>query len=117
MEEYDQDEMIMVEADFEIIKNLTNKVDLLDKNLYKLIINNNNFIESMEKIKTANTSNELDIQEYDNIEVIKTKLSGMKIDEIRKVCKNNAIKKYSNLNKSSLIDYICNNKDIVKLKL
>lgn len=119
MEEYNQDEMIMVEADFEIIKKLTNKVDLLDKNLDKLINNNNDFIKNMEFINitnTTNTSNDLNIQEYDNIEIIKTKLYSMKLEELRNLCKNNEIKKYSNLNKSSLIDYICKYKDIVKLK-
>lgn len=129
MEEYNEDEMIMVEADFEIIKKLTNKVDLLDKNLDKLINNNNDFIKNMEIINitnTTNTSNDLNIQEYDNdydknkiednIEIIKTKLNSMKLSELRKICKNNEIKKYSNLNKSSLIDYIYKYKDIVKLE-
>lgn len=116
MEEYHQDGMIMVEADFEIIKKLTNKVDLLDKNLDKLINNNSVFIENMEIINITN------IQECDknkienNIENIKIKLNNMKLEELKNICKNNEINKYSNLNKSNLIDYIMNYKDPNKLK-
>ena len=47
MEDDEHDDMLMVEADFEIIKKLTNKVDLLDNNLNKLINNNNIFIENI----------------------------------------------------------------------
>lgn len=116
MEEYHQDGMLMVEADFEIIKKLTNKVDLLDKNLDKLINNNSVFIENMEIINITN------IQECDknkienNIENIKIKLNNMKLEELKNICKNNEINKYSNLNKSNLIDYIMNYKDPNKLK-
>ena len=38
------------------------------------------------------------------------------IVELKNICKNNEINKYSNLNKSNLIDYIMNYKDPNKLK-
>lgn len=118
MSEYENDEMIMVEADFEIIRKLTNKIDLLDRNLDNLINNNNQFIENMLIMDTSKDSNIGNNNNYDkneiedNIEFIKNKLHNMKIDELKNICKKNEIKKYSIYNKNRLIDYIINYKDI-----
>jgi hypothetical protein len=140
MEDDEHDEMLMVEADFEIIKKLTNKIDLLDNNLNKLINNNNIFIENMlivkiqkdlntendnnnEAIQIENLkSNDKDITLEDitlndiNIDIIKNKLYNMKIEELKDICKKNKIKKYTGLNKSKLIDYIVNYKNVNKLE-
>lgn len=116
MEDNEHDEMIMVEADFEIIKNLTNKIDLLDSNLDKLINNNNNFIKSMLNINILNNNDNKDKIE-NNIEFIKNKVHNMKLDELKTICKKNNIKKYSIYNKSNLINYVINYGDISKLKL
>jgi hypothetical protein len=121
MEEYENDEMIMVEADFEIIRKLTKKVDLLDKNLDNLINNNNKFIENM---LTMDTSKDSSIGDNNNdgknkiensLEFVKNKLHNMKLEELKNICKKNEIKKYSIYNKNNLIDYIINYKDINKL--
>lgn len=124
MENNEYDEMLMVEADFEIIRNLTNKVDLLDKNLDNLINNNNIFIKNMLNVKKPedlNIENDNDNNDdknkiEDNIE-IKNKLYNMKLEELKNICKKNKIKKYTNLNKNNLVDYIINHKDINKLEL
>lgn len=55
----DNDEILLFEGDFEIIRNLTKKADLLDINLNKLISNNNIFIESMLKINNSNKNKEI----------------------------------------------------------
>lgn len=110
MEEYENDEMIMVEADFEIIRKLTNKIDLLDKNLDNLINNNNKFIEN---IGDNNNDDKNEIE--NNLEFIKNKLHNMKLEELKNICKKNEIKKYSIYNKNNLIDYIINYKDINKI--
>lgn len=121
MENNEYDEMLMVEADFEIIRNLTNKVDLLDKNLDNLINNNNIFIKNMlnvkkpEDLNIENDNNDKNKIE-DNIE-IKNKLYNMKLEELKNICKKNKIKKYTSLNKNNLVDYIMNHKDINKLEL
>lgn len=118
MSEYENDEMIMVEADFEIIRKLTNKIDLLDRNLDNLINNNNKFIENMLIMDTSKNLSIGDNNNYDekeienNIEYIKNKLDNMKLDELKNICKKNEIKKYSIYNKNKLIDYIINYKDI-----
>lgn len=112
MEDDEHDEMLMVEADFEIIKKLTNKVDLLDNNLNELINNNNIFIENMLIVKTQK-----DLNTENNIEIIKNKLYNMKLEELKDICKKNKIKKYTGLNKSNLIDYIVNYKNINKLEI
>lgn len=122
MEDDEHDEMLMVEADFEIIKKLTNKVDLLDNNLNELINNNNIFIENMLIVKTQkdlNTENNNNDKNKieDNIEIIKNKLYNMKLEELKNICKKNKIKRYTGLNKSNLIDYIVNYKDINKLEI
>lgn len=117
--EIENDEMMMVETDFEIIKNLSNKVDLLDNNLDKLIYNNNIFIEKMININTSkdlnietnNNKNEIE----NNIDLIKNKLNNMKLEELKNICKKNDIKKYYIYNKSDLINYIINQIDIDKL--
>jgi len=118
MEEYENDEMIMVEADFEIIRKLTKKVDLLDKNMDNLINNNNKFIENMLTMDISkdssiedNNNNEIE----NNLEFVKNKLHNMKLEELKNICKKNEIKKYSIYNKNNLIDYIINYKDINKL--
>lgn len=121
MENNEYDEMLMVEADFEIIRNLTNKVDLLDKNLDNLINNNNIFIKNMLNVKKPedlNIENDNDDKNKieDNIE-IKKKLYNMKLEELKNICKKNKIKKYTSLNKNNLVDYIMNHKDINKLEL
>lgn len=95
----DNDEMIMVEADYEIIRKLTNKVDLLDINLNKLINNNNVFIENMLKINNlenlnihdrSNIINDKDDKdrtvENKNIQE-KNEFSEKKIKQIKKLCK------------------------------
>jgi hypothetical protein len=121
MEEYENDEMIMVEADFEIIRKLTNKIDLLDKNLDNLINNNNRFIENMLTMDTSKDSsigdnNNDDKNEIENnLEFVKNKLHNMKLEELKNICKKNGIKKYSIYNKNNLIDYIINYKDINKI--
>lgn len=121
MEKYENDEMIMVEADFEIIRKLTNKIDLLDKNLDNLINNNNKFIENMLTMDTSKYSsigdnNNDDKNEIENnLEFIKNKLHNMKLEELKNICKKNEIKKYSIYNKNNLIDYIINYKDINKI--
>lgn len=117
MEEDENDEMIMVEADFEIIRKLTNKIDLLDKNVDNLINNNNKFIENMLIMDTSKHSIAVDNNEekkeiVDNLEFIKNKLHNMKLEELKNICKKNKIKKYSIYNKNKLIDYIINYKDI-----
>lgn len=117
----DIDEMILVEADFEIIKKLTNKINTLDKNLEKLINNNNEFIEKMiimEKSKTKDLENKkMDNNiSSDNIDNIKNILCNMKIQELKDICKNNYLKKYSNMKKNNLIEYIINNIDMDTLK-
>lgn len=111
----DNDEMILVEADFEIIKNLTNKIDKLDENLEKLININNEFISKMklkEKVLDKNI-------ETNNLNGNKNKsiLINMNLNELKKVCKDNNLKKYSNMKKKNLIDYIINNMDLNMLKL
>lgn len=111
----DNDEMILVEADFEIIKNLTNKIDKLDENLEKLININNEFISKMklkEKVLDKNV-------ETNNLNGNKNKsiLINMNLNELKKVCKDNNLKKYSNMKKKNLIDYIINNMDLNMLKL
>jgi len=120
MEDYENYEILMVEADYEIIRKLTNKVDLLDKNLDNLINNNNNFIENMLIMKTQEKPNTENVdkngKEY-NIEIIKNKLYNMKLEELKNICKNNEIKKYTGLNKNKLIDYIINYKNIDKIKI
>lgn len=126
MEEYENDEMIMVEADFEIIRKLTKKVDLLDKNLDNLINSNNKFIENMfimDTLKNTNIGNNNNNNNDDNeaneaknnLEFLKNKLQNMKLEELKNICKKNEIKKYSIYNKNNLIDYIINYKDIKKL--
>lgn len=120
MEEYENDEMIMVEADFEIIRKLTKKVDLLDKNLDNLINSNNKFIENMfimDTLKNTNigNNNNDDNEAKNNLEFLKNKLQNMKLEELKNICKKNEIKKYSIYNKNNLIDYIINYKDINKL--
>lgn len=124
MDQDEHDEMIMVEADFEIIRKLTNKVDLLNKNLDDLINNNNRFIENMLTVETSkdlnlyeNDNNDDKSKIEDNIKMIKNKLYSMKLEELRNICKKNEIKKYSSFNKSSLIEYIVNYNDINKLKI
>ena len=117
MEDDEHDDMLMVEADFEIIKKLTNKVDLLDNNLNKLINNNNIFIENMLTVKTQKDNNNDKNKIEDNIGIIKNKLYNMKLEELRDICKKNKIKKYTGLNKSKLIDYIVNYKNINKLEI
>lgn len=117
MEEDENDEMIMVEADFEIIRKLTNKIDLLDKNVDNLINNNNKFIENMLIMDTSKHSIAVDNNEekkeiVDNLEFIKNKLHNMKLEELKNICKKSKIKKYSIYNKNKLIDYIINYKDI-----
>lgn len=120
MENNEYDEMLLVEADFEIIRNLANKVDLLNKNLDNLINNNNIFIKNMLNVKKPedlNIENNNDKNKIeDNIE-IKNKLYNMKLEELKNICKKNKIKKYTNLNKKKLVDYIINHKDINKLEL
>lgn len=118
MEEYENDEMIMVEADFEIIRKLTKMVDLLDKNMDNLINNNNKFIENMLTMDISkdssiedNNNNEIE----NNLEFVKNKLHNMKLEELKNICKKNEIKKYSIYNKNNLIDYIINYKDLNKL--
>lgn len=111
----DKDEMILVEADFEIIKGLTNRIDKLDVNLEKIIICNNNFISNMKIIENEekegdyNLKNDLD----KNIETKslnnKNILNKMNLSELKKICKDNNLKKYSNMKKTDLIDYIINN--------
>lgn len=122
MEEYENDEMIMVEADFEIIRKLTKKVDLLDKNLDNLINSNNKFIENMFIMDTLkntnignNNNNDDKNEAKNNLEFLKNKLQNMKLEELKNICKKNEIKKYSIYNKNNLIDYIINYKDIKKL--
>lgn len=120
MEEYENDEMIMVEADFEIIRKLTKKVDLLYKNLDNLINSNNKFIENMfimDTLKNTNigNNNNDDNEAKNNLEFLKNKLQNMKLEELKNICKKNEIKKYSIYNKNNLIDYIINYKDIKKL--
>lgn len=121
MEEYENDEMIMVEADFEIIRKLTKKVDLLDKNLDNLINSNNKFIENMFIMDTlkntniGNNNNDDKNEAKNNLEFLKNKLQNMKLEELKNICKKNEIKKYSIYNKNNLIDYIINYKDINKL--
>jgi archaellum biogenesis ATPase FlaH len=121
MEKYENDEMIMVEADFEIIRKLTKKVNLLDKNLDNLINSNNKFIENMLIMDTLKYScirdnNNDDKKEIENnLEFVKNKLHNMKLEDLKNICKKNEIKKYSIYNKNSLIDYIINYKDINKL--
>ncbi len=122
MEEYENDEMIMVEADFEIIRKLTKKVDLLDKNLDNLINSNNKFIENMfimDSLKNTNignnNNNDDKNESKNNLEFLKNKLQNMKLEELKNICKKNEIKKYSIYNKNNLIDYIINYKDINKL--
>lgn len=122
MEEYENDEMIMVEADFEIIRKLTKKVDLLDKNLDNLINSNNKFIENMFIMDTLkntnignNNNNDDKNEAKNNLEFLKNKLQNMKLEELKNICKKNEIKKYSIYNKNNLIDYIINYKDINKL--
>lgn len=86
MENNEYDEMLLVEADFEIIRNLANKVDLLDKNLDNLINNNNIFIKNMLNVKKPedlNIENNNDKNKIeDNIE-IKNKLYNMKLEELK----------------------------------
>lgn len=111
----DKDEMILVEADFEIIKGLTNRIDKLYVNLEKIIICNNNFISNMKIIENEekegdyNLKNDLD----KNIETKslnnKNILNKMNLSELKKICKDNNLKKYSNMKKTDLIDYIINN--------
>lgn len=111
----DKDEMILVEADFEIIKGLTNRIDKLDVNLEKIIICNNIFISNMKIIENEekegdyNLKNDLD----KNIETKslnnKNILNKMNLSELKKICKDNNLKKYSNMKKTDLIDYIINN--------
>ena len=122
MEKYENDEMIMVEADFEIIRKLTNKIDLLDKNLDNLINSNNKFIENMFIMDTLkntnignNNNNDDKNEAKNNLEFLKNKLQNMKLEELKNICKKNEIKKYSIYNKNNLIDYIINYKDINKL--
>lgn len=81
----DDDEILLFEADFEIIRNLTKKVDLLDMNLNKIISNNNIFIESMLKINDSDKNKE-------NNEIIEKKIKQIK--KICKICKKQIFKKY-----------------------
>lgn len=108
MEDDEQDEMLMVDADFKIIKKLTDKTDLLCNNLDKLINNNNVFIENMLNINTNKDLNNNDNKDkiVDNTENIKNKLYNMKLEELKDICKKNNIKKYTSFNKTKLIDYI-----------
>jgi hypothetical protein len=122
MEEYEKEEMIMVEADFEIIRKLTNKIDLLDKNFDNLINNNNRFIENMLTMDISkdssigdNNNNDDKNEIENNLEFVKNKLHNMKLEELKNICKKNEIKKYSIYNKNNLIDYIINYKDINKI--
>lgn len=111
----DMDKMILVEADFEIIKKLTNKINILDENLEKLIDNNNVFISKMiimEKSKTKDLENVENNIYSNNIDDIKNTLYNMKIQELKDICKNNYLKKYTNMKKNVLIEYIINNIDL-----
>lgn len=113
--EDDMNEMMLVEADFKIIKELTNKINILDKKLEKLIVNNDEFIEKMiitENPKSKKYENiENDISSDNTINVINI-LHDMKIQELKDICKNNYLKKYSNMNKNNLIQYIIDNIDL-----
>lgn len=110
-----KDEMILVEADFEIIKGLTNRIDKLDVNLEKIIICNNNFISNMkiiendEKDGDHNLKNNLDKNIETKSHNNKNILNKMNLSELKRICKDNKLKKYSNMKKTDLIDYIINN--------
>jgi hypothetical protein len=83
----DNDEILLFEADFEIIRNLTKKVDLLDINLNKLISNNNVFIEGMLKINEINDSDKnKEIIEIEN-KCENNEISEKNIKQIKKICK------------------------------
>lgn len=111
----DKDEMILVEADFEIIKGLTNRIDKLDVNLEKIIICNNNFISNMKIIENEekdgehNLKNNLDKNIETKSHNNKNILNKMNLSELKRICKDNKLKKYSNMKKTDLIDYIINN--------
>lgn len=112
----DEDEMILVDADFEIIKKLTNKINILDKNLEKLIDNNKEFIEKMINKENTEKTEKLNENIENNIDNIREMLYNMKLQELKNICKDNHLKKYSNMNKNILVEYIINNIDLEKLK-